>query len=131
VSTPDAEGDIRALFAAYGAGFDDADAEAVTVLFAWPATIWQFGEGHVFEDEEELAENVEALIDVFDEASIAVTIPDVRDICIAGETAFASVAWRQEDESGEALHEFTCHYMLLRRDGAWRIATVVNEAEAE
>ena len=50
----DAESDIRALFSAYAAGFDDADAEAVTALFAWPATIWQFGAGHVFEDAEEL-----------------------------------------------------------------------------
>jgi ketosteroid isomerase-like protein len=124
----DAEAEIRGLFAAYGAAFDDADAEAVTALFAWPATIWQFGEGHVFADEGELAENVEALIDVFDEASIVVTIPEARDIRVAGETAFATVAWRQEDEAGETLHEFTCHYMLLRRDGGWRIATVVNEA---
>jgi hypothetical protein len=37
--------EIRRLFAAYAAGFDDADPEAITELFAWPATIWQFGEG--------------------------------------------------------------------------------------
>jgi ketosteroid isomerase-like protein len=131
VSERDSEAEIRGLFAAYGAAFDDADADAVTALFVWPATIWQFGEGHVFEDDEELAENVEALIDVFDEASIVVTTPEMRDVRVAGKTAFATVAWRQEDESGDILHEFTCHYMLLRRDGAWRIATVVNEADSE
>ena len=74
-----AESDIRSLFSAYAAGFDDADAEAVTALFAWPATIWQFGEGHVFEDAEELSENVDALIDVFDEAGIVSTEPEVKD----------------------------------------------------
>ena len=120
---------IRELFAAYGAGFDDADATAITDLFAWPATIWQFGEGHVFEDAEELEENVEALIDIFDEAGIVLTIPDIRDIRMAGAAAFVNVAWRQENEAGEALHEFTCSYMLVERDGEWRIATVVNEAE--
>ncbi len=121
---------IRDLFAAYGAGFDDADAEAITDLFAWPATIWQFGEGHIFEDEADLAENVEALMDVFDEAGIVVTTPELREVRLAGAAAFATVAWRQEDEAGEALHEFTCHYMLLNQDGEWRIVTVVNEAES-
>ena len=126
----EAEAEVRELFAAYAAGFDDADASAVTALFVWPATIWQFGAGHVFEDAEELTENVEALIDAFDEAGIVITTPEVRDIRIAGATAFANVAWRQEDDAGEPLHEVTCLYLLLHRDGAWRIATIVNEAEA-
>ncbi len=127
----EAKADIQRLFAAYGAGFDDADAQAITDLFAYPATIWQLGEGHIFEDEDDLAENVEALMDVFDEAEIVVTLPELRDSRIAGPAAFASVAWRQENSAGEPLHEFTCHYMLIRENGAWRIATVVNEAEAE
>jgi ketosteroid isomerase-like protein len=125
------EAKIRDLFAAYAAGFDDADADAVTALFAWPATIWQFGKGHVFADADELKENVEALIDVFDEAGIAVTTPTVRDVRVAGATAYADVLWRQEEPSGEVLHEFACRYLLIHADGAWRIATVVNEAPAE
>jgi ketosteroid isomerase-like protein len=128
----EAEADrIRALFSAYAAGFDDADAEAVTALFAWPAVIWQFGAGHVFADADELAENVEALLDVFDEAGIVTTTPEIAAISVAGASAFASVVWRQEDGEGEVLHEFTCGYLLLNLDGAWRIATVVNEAAAE
>ena len=123
----DANADIRALFTAYAAGFDDADPDAVTLLFAWPATIWQFGEGHVFEDAEELSENVDALIDVFDEAGIVATIPEVKDVRVAGDAAFANVGWRQQDDKGELLHEFSCQYLLLRHDGVWRIATVVNE----
>jgi hypothetical protein len=125
------EADIAAVFAAYGAGFDDADADAVTDLFAYPATIWQFGEAHVFEDAEDLAENVEALIDVFEEAGIVVTTPHVRWLRIAGPTAFATVDWRQEDASGESLHDFTCHYLLLAGGAGWRIAAIVNEAGAE
>ena len=126
----DTVADIHALFAAYGAGFDDADPDAVTALFAWPATIWQFGEGHVFEDAEDLAENVEALMDVFDDAGIVVTTPEVRDIRIAGSSAYAVVTWRQDDDSGETLHEFTCEYLVLDQDGGWRIATVVNEPDS-
>ena len=121
---------IRALFAAYGEAFDDADASAVTALFAWPATIWQFGTGHVFADAGELAENVEALIDVFDEASILSTTPEIREVRIAGTAAFASVLWRQRDGEGGLLHEFTCQYLLVSHDGAWRIATIVNEDTA-
>ena len=125
----EAETEVRDLFAAYGAGFDDADVSAVADLFAWPATIWQFGEGHVFEEPDDLAENVEALMDVFNEAGIILTTPAVRDVRVAGAAAFASVDWRQEDEAGEALHEFTCHYALIRSNGGWRIATVVNEMD--
>jgi ketosteroid isomerase-like protein len=127
----DAEADIRALFAAYGEAFDDSAPESVTDLFAYPAIIWQLGDGHVFDDAEELAENVEALMDVFEQAGIVVTIPEVRDLRTAGQTAFAAVAWRQEDAGGEVLHEFACQYLLLLRDATWRIATVVNEAERE
>ena len=50
------------------------------------------------------------------------TTPDVRDVREAGGAAFASVVWRQEDDAGEVLHEFACHYLLIDRDGAWRIA---------
>lgn len=125
----DAETEIRNLFAVYGAGFDDADPDAVTELFAWPAKIWQFGEGHIFEDADELAENIEALMDVFHDADIVVTIPDVRDVRVAGTAAFASVNWRQEDEAGKPMHEYACQYMLVASNGAWRIASVVNEPD--
>jgi SnoaL-like domain len=123
-----AEAEIHALFAAYGRGFDDAEASVVTALFAWPATIWQFGEGHVFEDADDLAENVEALIDVFDEAGIVSTTPAVRQLRAANGAAYAEVAWRQADDSGEVLHEFICQYLLVRQRDRWRIATVVNDA---
>jgi hypothetical protein len=123
----DANADIHALFAAYGAGFDDANPDAVTALFAWPATIWQFGEGHVFEDSDELSENVDALMDVFDEAGIVSMTPDVKEVRVAGAAAFAHVVWRQVDDAGELLHEFGCQYLLLNHDDAWCIATIVNE----
>jgi ketosteroid isomerase-like protein len=122
-----AKKDICSLFTAYASAFDDADAEAVTKLFAWPAVIWQFGKGHVFQDVEELRENVEALIDVFDEAAIVRMIPDVREVRVAGRSAFADVLWRQEDEDGAVLHEFSCQYLLVEQEGGWRIAAIVNE----
>jgi uncharacterized protein (TIGR02246 family) len=125
-----AKQEIAALFTAYAASFDDADSEAVTELFAWPTVIWQEGQGHVFKSARELAENVEALIDVLDEAAIVSTKPEVTEIRIAGESAFAAVLWRQADEAGETLHEFTCRYLLLERQGRWRIAAVVNEGTA-
>ena len=126
--TPEEE--IRNLFAAYAAGFDDADAAAVTKRFVYPATIWQAGKGLVFENAEALAKNVEALIDVFDEAGIFYTIPEVREMLVAGDAAFASVHWRQEDPDHALLNEFACRYLLVRRDDGWRIAAVVNGSDA-
>ena len=72
-----------------------------------------------------------ALGRVLAQAGIVVTTPDLREVRDAGASAFATVAWRQEDGAGEALHEFTCHYMLVDQNGAWRIATVVNAAEPD
>lgn len=129
MSMAESENDIRSVFTAYASGFDIADASAITKLFAYPATIWQSGESDVFADEAVLAKNVEALIDVFDEADIKRLIPNVRAVHVAGDAAFAHVLWRQEDGDGIKLNEFACRYLLLRRDGSWRIATVVSEAE--
>jgi ketosteroid isomerase-like protein len=125
------EAEIRMLIANYGAAFDDADAVAVAAMFAWPATIWQFGDGHVFQEAGELAENVEALIDVFDEAGIAISNPEVMAVRIDGAAAFATALWTQLDGAGFQLNQFTCHYLLIGGDGAWRIATVVNEAVSQ
>ncbi len=125
------EAEIRMLIANYGAAFDDADADAVTGMFAWPATVWQFGDGHVYENAEELAKNVEALIDVFDEAGIAISNPEVIAVRIERAAAFATALWTQLDGAGIQLNQFTCHYLLIGGDGAWRIATVVNEAGHE
>ncbi len=129
--TKTAESEIRTLLAAYAAGFDDADPEAVTALFAWPATIWQLGKGNVFEDADALQENVDALIDVFDEAGIVSMRPEIETLHVAGEAAFASVLWQQHDDKSELLHEFSCQYLLVNRDGAWKIATIVNEDAEE
>ena len=126
----DARAHIHALFAAYGAGFTDANVEAVLALFAWPVTIWQFGKGHIFANADELAENVEALIDVFDEAGIKSTTPEMIEVRVAGDAAFADVLWRQRDDPGEVLHVFACQYLLICEAGAWRIATIVNKAAA-
>jgi ketosteroid isomerase-like protein len=125
------EAEIRTLIANYGAAFDDADSDAVTALFAWPVTIWQFGDGHVFQDAGDLAQNVEALIDVFDEAGIAISNPEVTEVRIDGAAAFATAIWTQLDGAGFLLNRFTCHYLLIGGDGGWRIATVVNEAVRE
>jgi ketosteroid isomerase-like protein len=126
------EAAIRALIATYGAAFDDADSEAVTALFAWPATIRQFGESHVFASAEDLAKNVEALIDVFDEAGIVINSPEVTEVRLSGATASATALWRQLDGAGHLLNEFTCRYLLVRgEDAAWRITAVVNEAEPD
>ncbi|MGQ7793235.1 nuclear transport factor 2 family protein [Faunimonas sp. B44] len=127
MSEGSAEQAINELLRGYAAAFDDADAEAVAGFFAYPAVIWQLGDGHVFEDADEIEENADALIDVFDEAGIVVMIPQVRALNTSGNSAFVTVDWRQEAQDGEVVHAFRCHYLLILQDGTWRIATVVNE----
>lgn len=122
-----AEAGVRETFESYASALNAADASAVTTLFTFPVTIWQFGAGHVFLGEPALRKNIEAMIDVLDEAAIKRMLPEIRAVHVAGDTAFADVLWRQQDEDGIELNTFACRYLLLHRDNAWRIATVVTE----
>ena len=120
---------IAGLFAAYAEALDDADADAILDLFAYPAIIWQFGKGHVFADADDLAENVEILLDAYADAGIVASEAEVGAIQAMGATAFAAVRWRQSADDGEALHEFACAYTLLLTPGGWRIAAIVNDPD--
>ncbi len=125
----DAEAAIESLFEAYAAGFDDFDAEAILACFQFPVTIWQSGRGNVFNDEEELAENVDALLAVFEREEIVQSRFDIVEAAGDDGAAFAVLDWRQERDDGEAALEFRCRYALVRDETgtAWRIALAVTE----
>ena len=120
-----AEADIQALFAAYGEALGRADAAAVAALFAFPATIRQGTAARIFADAATLAREVDALIDVFDEAGIASNVPQVSKIEVAGYAAIARVDWTQAEEAGAVLNRFAALYSLVREAGAWRITAMV------
>ena len=121
---PDDE--IEALIEAYSAGFDDYDGEAISACFAYPAVVWQFGKGHVFADFEEMIENINAILKVYEEAGITVSSFEINDLSIQGDTALATVEWSHENDDGEVLFDFACHYHLAFDGDTWRIAMVVN-----
>ncbi|WP_436642341.1 hypothetical protein [Microbaculum sp. FT89] len=121
------EDQITGLFEAYASGFDDFDAEAIADCFAYPCTIWQFGKGNVFADREELLENVEALLDVYEREEIVHSTFEVQEKILTGSAAFVTLAWRQEREDGEAALEFICHYALMEGPDGFAVTTVFNE----
>jgi hypothetical protein len=124
---------IDDLFAAYTDALNDFDADAIVELFAYPATIWQFGKGHVFADRDDLLENVEALLAAFDSAGV-VTSSCAIETAEAPEgvgSAFATVLWTQDDAQGEPVHEFHCSYLLVPDDGEMFIASVINPLDEE
>ncbi|MFD2239174.1 DUF4440 domain-containing protein [Aureimonas populi] len=123
------DAELTALFTAYAEGFDDFDAESIADCFAFPSTIWQSGKGHVFQDRDEILENVEALLAVFEREEIVHSSFEILDVAQEGAGAFVVLEWRQEREDGEAALEFTCRYALVRSeaDPAWRIALAVND----
>lgn len=122
---------VESLFRGYAEGFDDFALSKVLDCFAYPVTIWQLGKGTVFADAAELAENVEALFDVFESEEIVHSDFVVLEAKSSGNTAFVALEWRQERADGEAAMEFRCRYTLRRNDlsGQWLIALVVNEEE--
>lgn len=122
---------VESLFRGYAEGFDDFDLPKVLDCFAYPVTIWQLGKGTVFADSGELAENVEALFDVFESEEITHSDFSVLEARSSGNAAFVALEWRQERSDGEPAMEFRCRYALRRNDlsGHWLIALVINEEE--
>lgn len=119
--------EIAALFEDYANGYDDFDADAIADCFAFPATIWQFAKGNVFADREELLENIEALLEVFDREGIVHSSFEILAKAISGPSALMTLSWRQEREDGDPALAFICHYCLLRSEEGWRIGMIVNE----
>ncbi|MFN4009454.1 MAG: DUF4440 domain-containing protein [Pannonibacter sp.] len=121
------EDGIAGLFDDYLTGFNDADADTLIDCFYLPATIWQMDKGYVFDDEEDLAENIEALLEALDKENISFSEFSVVSAHISGTTALVTLDWRQESSDGESVFEFTCHYHLIFDGDDWRIAMIVNE----
>ena len=122
------EAAIAALFEDYRAGFNDFDAETILDCFAFPATIWQFGKGYVFQDEEELAENIDMLLAAVDKEGVTYSEYATVACHISGTAALVTLDWNQQGEDGDTVLAFTCHYHLIRDDDEWLISTIVNEA---
>ena len=118
---------IQDLFAAYASGFDDFDADAIADLFAYPVVIWQFDRGNMFEDDEDLLENIEALLKVLESEGVVQSEYEVQALSVSGPTALASVSWSQQRADGEVALAFTCHYHLVNIEGEWLIASIFNE----
>ncbi len=118
---------IKELFQDYADGFDDFDSDAIADCFAYPTTIWQLGKGNVFADRDELMENIDALLSVFESEEIAHSVFEVLSHAVSGPTALVALSWHQERENGEVALAFICHYTLLHTPDGLRIAMVANE----
>jgi ketosteroid isomerase-like protein len=123
----EAEVAISRLFEDYLTGFNDFDAERICDCFALPVTIWQHEKGHVFNDEDELLENVEALLAALDKEGVTVSEFQVVSSHVSGSAALVTLDWSQEASNGETALEFTCHYQLIQDGDDWTIALVINE----
>lgn len=123
----DDSNDIATLFQDYADGMNDMDAEAIAELFAYPVTIWQLGKGYVFEDADDLIENIETLLDAYDKAGVTYSEPEIGPTHVTKAAAFATISWRQQDEVGEVIHAFHCDYTLVKQHSDWLITNIVNE----
>lgn len=123
----DDSNDIATLFQDYADGMNDMDAEAIADLFAYPVTVWQLGKGYVFEDADDLIENIETLLDAYDKAGVTYSEPEIGPTHVTKAAAFATISWRQQDEMGEVIHAFHCDYTLVKQHSDWLITNIVNE----
>ncbi|WP_420336084.1 DUF4440 domain-containing protein [Roseibium sp.] len=126
-SNEGAEEAIAQLFDDYQAGFNDYDIDRICDCFALPAVIWQHEKGHVFADDEELIENVEALLKALEKEGVTHSDFQVVSSHVSGSSALVTLDWSQESADGETVLEFTCHYQLIQDGVDWVIASIVNE----
>lgn len=122
-----AEEAIAELFDNYQAGFNDYDIDRICDCFALPTIIWQHEKGHVFNDEEELIENIEALLKALEKEGVTHSDFHVVSSHVSGSAALVTLDWSQETADGEAVLEFTCHYQLILDDSDWMIACIIND----
>lgn len=122
-----AEQAIAQLFDDYQAGFNDYDIERICDCFALPTIIWQHDKGHVFNDDEELIENIEALLKALEKEGVSHSEFQVVSSHVSSSSALVTLDWTQEDADGEPVFEFTCHYQLIQDGADWMIAGIVNE----
>ncbi|MEP3231804.1 MAG: nuclear transport factor 2 family protein [Hyphomicrobiales bacterium] len=127
----DDSNDIATLFQDYADGMNDMDAEAIAELFAYPVTIWQLGKGYVFDDADDLIENIETLLDAYDKAGVTYSEPEIGPTHVTKAAAFATISWRQQDEMGDVIHAFHCDYTLVKQHSDWLITNIVNEQAVE
>ncbi|KZL18927.1 hypothetical protein PsAD2_02443 [Pseudovibrio axinellae] len=118
---------LSELFDSYADAYEEYDSALIADCFAFPCVVWQLEEGHVFKDKAELCENIDALLEVHREHYVTSSIYEVVSSHISGSTASVSLDWQQEDDEGEVVFDFTCHYLLINIEGAWKIASIVNE----
>ncbi|OKL42636.1 DUF4440 domain-containing protein [Pseudovibrio exalbescens] len=123
----DVELQLSELFDRYADGYDDYDVAAIADCFAFPCVVWQMDQGHVFADQEELVENLEALLDVHRENNVTQSTYEVISTHVSGCTAHITLDWQQEDDAGDVVFDFTCHYTIVQIDENWRITMIVNE----
>lgn len=118
---------IAQLFDDYQAGFNDYDADRICDCFALPTVIWQHEKGHVFNDEDELLENIEVLLKALEKEEVTHSDFHVASSHVSGSSALVTLDWSQESPDGEAVFEFTCHYQLIQDGEIWVIAGIYNE----
>lgn len=123
----EAEAAIARLFDDYQAGFNNYEGDRICDCFALPVTIWQNDDGHVFVDEEDLIDNIEALLLSMDKEGITHSDFHVSSSHISGNSAMITLDWSQENDDGEVVRDFTCHYHLIHDGDDWSIALIINE----
>ncbi len=127
VANGDAEVAIAELFDDYQSGFNDYDVDRICDCFAMPAIIWQHEKGHVFADEDELIENIEALLKALEKEGVSHSEFHVASSHVSGSAALVTLDWTQENSDGEPVFEFTCHYQLIQDGSDWVIACIIND----
>ncbi|MEM9207043.1 MAG: hypothetical protein AAGA88_12010 [Pseudomonadota bacterium] len=121
------EAPIGPVLDAYRDAYNDYDANALAACFLFPVTLWQFGKGFVFENAEDLAENIEKVLDAYEEAGVVETHYEVADWVESGSAASAVIDWDQSDADGETVHVFSCLTVFAEDDrGEMKITTIVN-----
>lgn len=118
---------IVQFFDDYQVGFNDYDIEWICDCFVLFIIIWQYDKGYVFNDDEELIENIEVFLRVLEKEGVSYFEFQVVFSYVSGFLVLVILDWIQEDVDGELVFEFICYYQLFQDGMDWMIVGIVNE----
>jgi len=121
---------IRERLRTYLSVFEKRDAQAYADQFVFPAAIWANGTWTGMPDRQSCLEMVRGyLAQVQQVGGTSGRILDMDVIELLPEVAVNRLRYQRIGVDGRAVENVLANYLMLKRGGEWRIATVAGQSE--
>lgn len=122
-------GAIAELFRTYAAAFESADARIITALMDPPMLLIEPTASHVIATSDDALQLNDRVVNNYRERGVQGCMAEVEEVELLGvDLCLCTVAWQFSMPGVQSLR-FASRYVLRRRPGGWRIASVIAHDE--